>query len=94
MCTVRKSQRGSSASRSATRLDAELAGPIGGEERIEADDLHVEPGGPAGDLAADAAQADDAERLAGELGADEFAAFPFAGCARWRRRRGCGGPGP
>ena len=51
----------------------------GDEERIEADDLHVEAGGPAGDLAADAAQADDAERLAGELGADELAAFPLAG---------------
>ena len=55
------------------------AAAVGREERIEADDLHVEAGGPAGDLAADAAQADDAERLAGELRADELAALPLAG---------------
>src|SRR5207253_3424337 len=35
--------------------------------------------GPAGDLAADAAQADHAERLAGQLGADELVAVPAAG---------------
>ena len=77
--TVRKSQRGSSGSRSATASMPSWAAPVRGEERIEAEDLHVEAGGAAGDLAADAAQADDAERLAGELGADELAALPLAG---------------
>ena len=71
-------------------LDADLAGGGGGEERVEAEHLHVEAGGAAGDLAADAAEADDAERLAGQLRADELGALPLGGGrnGRGRRRRG------
>ena len=47
--------------------------------RFEGDDLHVHALGAPGDLAADAPQADDAERLAGYLGADELVAVPPAG---------------
>ena len=60
-------------------LDAELGGLLGGDERVEPDHLHVEADGAAGDLAADAAEADDAERLAGDLGAEELVAVPLAG---------------
>ena len=58
-------------------VDADLPRGGGGEERVEADHLHIEAGGAAGDLAADAAEADDAKRLAGELGADELGALPL-----------------
>src|SRR5262249_35633687 len=68
-------------------LDAELGGRSG-RERVVADEAHVEGGGAFGDLAADAAQADDAERLAGELAADELVALPLAA-----GRAGVGGGG-
>ncbi len=60
-------------------FDAELGGPVGREEGIEADQLHIQPGGASSHLPANPAQADNAERLAGELDADKPAAFPFAG---------------
>src|SRR5262245_47539448 len=41
-------------------LDTKLSGSVGSEERIEADDLHVQGDGAAGDLATDVPQADDA----------------------------------
>ncbi len=59
-------------------LDAHLGGAGRRQERVEADYLHVQSGGAAGDLTADASQADDAESLAGQLGADELAALPLA----------------
>src|SRR5204862_6081275 len=59
-------------------FDAQLGGAVGGQEGVEADDLHVQARGAAGDLAADATQADDAERLTGQLHADELATVPFA----------------
>ena len=80
--TVRKSQRGSSWLQIGHALDAELGGAVGCQERIEADDLHVEAGGAAGDLAADASQADDSQGLAGQLRADELVALPLA-LAAW-----------
>ena len=58
---------------------AAFSGVTNGSKPI---DLHVEADGPAGDLAADAAQADDAERLAGDLRADELVAVPLAGLHR------------
>ncbi len=78
MWTVRKSHARQQRVEIGDGLDAQLGGAGRSQERIEADHLHVEAGGAAGDLAADATQTDDAERLAGELGADEFAAFPLA----------------
>ena len=58
-------------------LDAEFGGLLGGEEWVGADDLQVQPDGPPRDLTTDAPQSDDAERLAGELRADELGSFPF-----------------
>ena len=68
-------------------FEAELGSLGGGDERIEGDDLHVERGGAAGDLAADPAEPDNAERLARQLRADELAAVPAAGLHRRIRRR-------
>ena len=58
--------------------DAELGGLLGGEERIVAEHAHLECLGPLGDLLADAPQADDAERLVGELRAHVGLAVPLA----------------
>ena len=46
---------------------------VDGDERVAADHLHPQPDGGVGDEAADGAQADDAQRLAEQLGADESA---------------------
>ena len=61
-----------------TRLDAQLGGPLLAEERIVAEHAHLEGLGPLGDRLADAAQADDAERLAGQLRAHVLVAVPLA----------------
>ena len=58
--------------------DAELGRLLGGEERIVAEHAHLKRQGPLGDFLADAAQADDAERLVGELRAHEGLAVPLA----------------
>ena len=58
-------------------FDAELSGLIGCHERIEAEDLHVQTRRTPSHLAADASQADHAERLAGQLRADQFVPFPL-----------------
>ena len=73
----------------ADALDAELQRLLGGEERVEAEDRHVEALRPLGDGQADAAQADDAERLAFELGAGELACGPSGrpSGSRWPGRR-------
>ena len=59
--------------------DVVLAGDDGGDEGVVADEVHAEAGGAAGDLEADAAEADDAEGFAAELGALEGFFLPFAG---------------
>jgi hypothetical protein len=69
------------------RLDALLRGTLGRHERIEPDHLHFEAKRAAGDRHADAAEADDTERLAGQLGARELAAVPAAGVQRFVRLR-------
>ena len=48
-------------------LDAELRGPLGRQEGVEPDHLHVEPLGPLRDRQADPPQSDDPQRLAAEL---------------------------
>ena len=58
-------------------------------ERVEADDVHLQAAGDAGDLGADAPQADDAQRLAAQLDADELRALPLARLERGVRRRRC-----
>ena len=61
------------------QLDAGFAGDGGGDKGIAADDLHAEAAGAPGDFEADAAQAEDAEGFAAELGALEELLFPAAG---------------
>ena len=75
------------------QLDVDLAGPLGGHERVVGDHLHAEGERPLGDELADAAEADDAERLVGQLDALPLRPLP---AARRRGRRGpagCCGPG-
>ena len=60
-------------------LDAEVAEALGGDELVEADDLHVERLRAARDQLADPAEADHAERLAVELVAAVARARPLAG---------------
>src|SRR5207249_3021719 len=62
-------------------------GAIGGEDGIEADDPHAKPARAIGDDAPDVTEADDAQRLAGELDALEALLVPlaaFEGLARLR----------
>ena len=47
-------------------LDAKLAEPLLGDERVVGDHAHLEPERPPRDLLADATEAEDAERLARE----------------------------
>ena len=65
--------------------EAERFGALLGEEGVVGQDVHAEGQGAAGDLAADAAHAEDAEGLAHQLDALELLAIPFAG-----RHRGVG----
>ena len=63
-------------------LDAELERAFGGQKRIVGDHLHLQPDRAVGDDRTDIAAADDAERLAENLDAEEFVLFPFAGPRR------------
>ncbi len=60
-------------------LDAELAEALGGDERVEGEHAHAEALGAGGDELADAAEAEDAERLLVDLDAAELRALPLAG---------------
>ena len=60
---------------------AELLVALGADERVEGDDVHAEALRALGDELADAAEAEDAERLVEQLGARELAALPLA-CAQ------------
>ena len=60
-------------------LDAELAGPVGAHVRVVGDEPHAERERTLRDEHADAAEADDAERLAVELDALPPRAVPLAG---------------
>ncbi len=59
--------------------DAILARDDRRDERVVGDQLHAEGGGAPGDFEADAAEADDAERLAAQLRALQGFLVPFAG---------------
>ena len=59
-------------------LDAHLGVAVGADERVEGDDLHAEALGALGDELADAAEAEDAERLVQHLDAGELRALPLA----------------
>ena len=76
------------------QLDVELAGPLGGHERVVGDDPHAERAGPLRDELADAAEADDAEGLVGQLDALPLRALPPAVDERLRGPAGRCGPGP
>ena len=64
------------------QLDAELGGAIATHHRIHANDLHLETLRAVGNDASDVAQADDAERLIGDLAALELALLPLASAHR------------
>ena len=74
-------------------FDAELGGPFLGQEGIETNHLHVQAHGSPSHLTADASQADDAERLAGQLSADKLAFLPFAAVQAGVGRRNVPGQG-
>ena len=59
-------------------FDAELLGARGRQIGIAADQVHAEGAGSVRALGADSAQADDAQRLAGELGALQALLVPLA----------------
>ena len=59
--------------------DVVLAGDDGRDEGIVADEVHAEGLGAASDFKADAAEADDAERLAAKFGALQRLLLPLAG---------------
>src|SRR6201999_1541116 len=59
-------------------LDAHLRGPCRLDVGVVGDDLHTERGHALRDQRADAAEADDAEGLLGELDARVLAALPLA----------------
>ena len=72
-------------------VGAELAEPLRRDERVVADDSHAEPERPPGDLAADPAEAEHAERLVGELDAAPARALPAALLQRRVRLRDVAG---
>src|SRR4051812_2245160 len=59
-------------------VDAELAEPLLRDERVEGEDAHPEADRLAGDLLADLAEAEDAERLVRELDSAPLRALPLA----------------
>ena len=63
-------------------LDAEIHRALGRQKGIVGDHLHLQADGAVGDDRADIAAADDAERLAENLDAEELVLFPFAGAGR------------
>jgi hypothetical protein len=67
------------------QLDVDLAGPFRGDERVVGDQPHPEGRRPLGDQLADAPEADDPQRLVGELHALPASALPPA--VRQRRVR-------
>ena len=75
------------------QLDAHLAGAVGGHERVVGDEAHLERLGAVGDELADPAEADDAERLVGELDALPARPLPAAGGERGVRLRHVAGLG-
>ena len=60
--------------------------------RLGREHLHAEAGGAARDRLADAAEADDPERRAGDVGAEEAAGIPGVPLAAVRERRRLGDP--
>ena len=71
----------------AARLHAELAEALGRDERVVRDDTHPEPERAARHLPPDPPEAEDAERLAGDLDPGEPRAIPGAGLERGMRLR-------
>ncbi len=63
-------------------LDPELDRPLGREERVVGDDLHLQAVGAVGDDRADIAAADQAQCLAGQLDPHEAVLLPLARLGR------------
>ena len=69
----------------ADQFDSQVGSREGIDKRIGRDDGHLERAGTLGDLASNRTQAEDAQRLAAQLRADELRHFPlacFGGLAR------------
>ena len=56
-----------------------MGGQVGGQDRVVGEDLHVEPREAFDEQAADVAEAEDADGLAGQFAAHEALLLPFAG---------------
>ena len=90
-CSVRKSAAAKTSSGGLDVLGAELAEALRRDERVVADDAHAEPERAPGDLAADPAEAEHAERLVGELDPAPARALPPALLQRRVRLRDVAG---
>ena len=66
----------------ARAVHAELAEPLGRDERVVRDDLHLEANGTPGDLTADPPEPKHSERLVGELDPAPLRTLPPAGRQR------------
>ena len=75
-CRETKSAPATSSSRRLRPLDPELPEALGRDVRVEGEDAHLEPARAPGDLLADPAEADEPERLVGELEPGEAGALP------------------
>ena len=84
-----KSAAASTSSGALGALDAELAEALRRDERVVRDDAHPEPERPARDLLADAAEAEHAERLAGQLDAAVAPSAPSGPASARRGPAGC-----
>ena len=84
-CTEMKSARPSSSSRVSSSMPS-CAARAGRHVRVIGDDVRAERGEPLGDQLADAAESDDTDGLAEDLGAGELRALP-----RVLAQRGVGG---
>ena len=88
--SVTKSARASTPS-SVSCSTPGLAEAVGRDERVVGDDAHLEPERAACDLLADAAEAEDAERLLGQLDPTPLRALPAAVASAPRAPGGCCG---
>ncbi len=73
-----KSASARSSSSESRALDTELPEPLRGDVRVVSPHAHLETARPAGDLLADPAEADQPERLVGELQPGEARPLPAA----------------
>ena len=86
-CRVTKSARAEQLVEILDPLDPERQRPLGRQERVVGDHLHLQPDGARRHHRADVAAADEPQRLAGDLDPHEPRLLPLAGPGRGVRRR-------